>query len=533
MGFSVAVREEVLVRSARHCCLCRKYGGVGIEVHHIVAAADGGPDTLDNAVALCYSCHADAGHYNPRHPRGSRVRPSELKRHRDQHWAAVEAGRIPSDDPLLTAGLQVRHLICLSYELAKEVLAATFKNDHFSAERLLPNAVSRFMSRVLADELPMPRNVGGGDGVAPPGYVWRDESFPHREDLVRAHPELRDCDERPLRRDDFGFGGVTSKLLLACLDAGVSPESIGVLQTWYNQCGEEGWVLEYRLRRPLFVFTEVSNRTEHDLTIAGITGNLEAPLGADPRHVANSSDGDSRLPMPPIALPPGASLLVPSAVLLSPRDEDDLSFEWADTVERNFAEIVYTAYSDALGRLPDDEYLKVGPSFHISSMNIAGPQGPAIVGSRPLDLRHVYLLGQGWLMGSCPHAVVELQSGELVHLGEILVNAWQNIGVDTLTMPEHANILHIAEFEFEVTSITEIRVNDDIISHDPPSLIRGDRLSIFVEPGDEVTISGSYSSRARYPSTSDQVRFKQSLVAGGLRSARARIARSTSVKQVG
>lgn len=40
------------------CCVCR---AVGIEVHHIVPLADGGPDELENAAPLCPSCHETYG----------------------------------------------------------------------------------------------------------------------------------------------------------------------------------------------------------------------------------------------------------------------------------------------------------------------------------------------------------------------------------------------------------------------------------------------------------------------------------------
>ena len=34
---------------------------MSVEVHHIVPQKDGGPDTLDNAAAVCPNCHSDFG----------------------------------------------------------------------------------------------------------------------------------------------------------------------------------------------------------------------------------------------------------------------------------------------------------------------------------------------------------------------------------------------------------------------------------------------------------------------------------------
>lgn len=57
---------------------------MAVEVHHIVPEAEGGSNDADNAIVLCLKCHSEAGHYNPRHPIGTKFSPNELKRHRDQ-----------------------------------------------------------------------------------------------------------------------------------------------------------------------------------------------------------------------------------------------------------------------------------------------------------------------------------------------------------------------------------------------------------------------------------------------------------------
>jgi hypothetical protein len=48
--------QKAAVRRLGHfrCCLCH---AVGVEVHHVIPTADGGPDTDDNAAPLCPSCH--------------------------------------------------------------------------------------------------------------------------------------------------------------------------------------------------------------------------------------------------------------------------------------------------------------------------------------------------------------------------------------------------------------------------------------------------------------------------------------------
>lgn len=72
-----------------------------MEIDHIVPTAEDGQDTFDNAIAVCFDCHAEIHHYNPAHPKGRRFRPDELKAHREQWLAfcaenpAALAGSVP------------------------------------------------------------------------------------------------------------------------------------------------------------------------------------------------------------------------------------------------------------------------------------------------------------------------------------------------------------------------------------------------------------------------------------------------------
>jgi hypothetical protein len=126
MAFSQQIRESLLVKCHRHCCLCHKPAGSKMEIHHIRFRAEGGDDSEDNGIPLCLDCHADVAAYNPRHPKGIRYTESELKRHRDQ-WFAIcaaspwqrtlytgfevgaEAGDILDDDILKTLRVDDRH----------------------------------------------------------------------------------------------------------------------------------------------------------------------------------------------------------------------------------------------------------------------------------------------------------------------------------------------------------------------------------------------------------------------------------------
>ncbi len=97
MGFSDAIKHEILVKSARHCCVCHQSKGLNIEVHHITPKAQGGDDSIENAIALCFDHHSDAGHYFAGHPKGSKLSPEELKKHKQYWFTLVREHKI--EDP--------------------------------------------------------------------------------------------------------------------------------------------------------------------------------------------------------------------------------------------------------------------------------------------------------------------------------------------------------------------------------------------------------------------------------------------------
>lgn len=95
MSFPLKVKEQVLVASGRHCCLCHKFCGLKIELHHVVQKAEGGTDTFENCIALCFDCHADMRSYDHNHPKGTKYTPNELRRHRDLWYRKVIGSPAP------------------------------------------------------------------------------------------------------------------------------------------------------------------------------------------------------------------------------------------------------------------------------------------------------------------------------------------------------------------------------------------------------------------------------------------------------
>lgn len=88
MSFKESDVAELLVRCHRRCCICHKFCGVKMEIHHIEYSSKKGSDDIENGIPLCFECHAEVNHYNPAHPKGRKFSDDELLGHKKQ-WLEI------------------------------------------------------------------------------------------------------------------------------------------------------------------------------------------------------------------------------------------------------------------------------------------------------------------------------------------------------------------------------------------------------------------------------------------------------------
>lgn len=63
-----------------------------METDHIVPATESADHSIENAIPVCFDCHAEIHAYNPSHPRGRRFTAEELRAHKEQ-WLQICATR--------------------------------------------------------------------------------------------------------------------------------------------------------------------------------------------------------------------------------------------------------------------------------------------------------------------------------------------------------------------------------------------------------------------------------------------------------
>src|SRR5437867_102376 len=59
MAFPEDGVAQLLADCKRHCCVCWRWCGSKIQLHHILPKKQDGPDEIDNAVPVCMDCHAE------------------------------------------------------------------------------------------------------------------------------------------------------------------------------------------------------------------------------------------------------------------------------------------------------------------------------------------------------------------------------------------------------------------------------------------------------------------------------------------
>jgi len=108
MAFPEADVAQLLADCKRHCCVCLRWCGSRIHLHHIHPRAEGGPDAIDNAIPVCLDCHAEI---ESRSNMGRRFTQPELREHkrrwleicRNQPEVLIRAGRQTADSGPLEA----------------------------------------------------------------------------------------------------------------------------------------------------------------------------------------------------------------------------------------------------------------------------------------------------------------------------------------------------------------------------------------------------------------------------------------------
>lgn len=497
MPFPPDVRREALVRAARHCCVCHRYKGVKVEVHHIQPEADGGPNTLDNAIVLCFDCHADAGHYNPRQPRGTKFSPEELRAAREKWFRIVKEGSLASPEPADV--LYCRYLICRNIDIVSEILAGNFERIPVDKPLLVQNESSAFLAGLL-DEL---RPSASAD-------MFYGGWFANRDEYLRAHPDALPADRGsgnfsfyellrvPTQDELLTKWSPGRALVKRLIESGARPGDFAIIGSFFQQCGTDHYQEDLILRPLWGVFLAATNTSDSPQTLTKLVA--ARGLGENFRAFQPLSDPAEGLTLPSSPIQPGATVIIPLGAVLGPlsRIEEQI-WRRTDTDLERWGPVQFVAHS---GTQQSGAHALLGPFLWPNGIHVTGSGLHVYQEVHELDLTNVYTLDRYWEAGCCPHLFFVRPGAEIVYGGPLLARGNSTTAMSTFTVLTGVTSVLIAELEDEFTCLDSIWL-DDQLHRVRQTLTRGQVFAFAVSAGVIVRIEGWYVPRFQSPALNE------------------------------
>ncbi|MBE0427645.1 MAG: HNH endonuclease [Nitrospirae bacterium] len=470
--------------------VCHRYKGVKVEVHHIIPVAKGRTDEAENAIALCFDCHTDAGHYNSKHPRGTKFSPEELNHARDMWHFAVKANKITPPDKV--DYIYARYLVCKSYSAIREICGGILNNFPVDSPFLFQNVIVKFQTYVVESHPDNYRHshIGG-------------EAFRTHEEFTKKHPDVRILDRtsknlfpyfeaqrlpthQELRQNVANKDSVTSLLL----DAGVPPENISSVFAYDEACGDRRFQEIYRLRPLWTVYLAISNISNHPVSFKSLLCEYEQSSGVSFRPFIEkicSTNKEINLPHSPI--PPNATVVIPISTLLGPIDGESPALYWQDMSDISTGEVQVSGHGDGSNVINNTAI--IGPSLWPKAIRVEDSSHHEVEHQiHDFDLSNLYTIDRSWECGSCPHLFFETLQGKK-YWGELFAKAPKEVQTTHFQIPTGVSGCIIAELEQEVSRIVKISVNNTLI-YSGVTLNRNEHLSFPVKTGDYVCLIGFY-----------------------------------------
>lgn len=496
MPFSKEIKENALIASARHCCVCHRYRGLKIEVHHIDQESEGGENSFDNAIALCFDCHTDAGHYNDNHPRGTKFSPNELRKARDEWYKIIHSNDI---NPAVgwSNDLHVRYIICKDKTDAFKIINGDLSAIPIQNSLLVENEIFKFFKWVEQVKNKFHAQWHDETNWFKDAFEYKAK-YPDAIEVDRSDPKNPYflCERIPsgaeLLSDKFNVDGL-NKLLIK---AGVEPEIISKVYSYAEECGggdDDRFYTESVRFRPLwFVFAVITNMSTDTIRLKNLQGSYNGTTSAFRPHEDSSGENAYQFEFPKASFKPGQSVIVPCALMFAPLE--NLNFEQTIISSNHSLPEVIKQFSTTSTLDSDkDKFHIVGPTIKPSLIMYQKADLINEVELHPFDLKRTYLLSSNWCIGSCPH-LFYVTNNKILYFKELFARRPGRTNIEHFIIPKGIQKIVIAELESEETLIESLSVNNKVI-HEGITLRKGDTLEVNVENRDSLKITGKYTAK--------------------------------------
>ncbi len=485
MGFPRKIKEQILVDTARHCCVCHRYKGVKVEVHHIVQEALGGKNTYKNAIALCFDCHTDAGHYNNKHPRGMKFSPGELKRAKEHWLKMVKENNIqPPTEP---DKFLCQYFVCENYENLVEISSGDLSKFPIENPLLLKNEVLASLNQVIANHPETYRHTS----------AW-GEHYNSKEDYIEKHPDACIPNEsngeysyfqviRTPTREELESHASKDGVLKLMIQHDIPIENISSIVGCYEDaCAGIKLQEEYIFRKLWCAFLAITNISDRPVALDSIVGDVV--IENKFLQFSISADNSTKINLPKVPIKPNSTVLLPLAVVLPPLYSLSRE-EWSSSSSGGWSDQLQIVTHGSITSKNINDCLTFGGQ--ISPREIRYKHDGNIYSQyiHPFDLTNMYSIDRHWQCGSCPHLF--FVNDKVSYVRELLAHCESNMGEDRVAVPKNVRSILIAEIEDEITEIKSILINDALYVENV-ILKKSEFIEIPILEGSVIKIVGKY-----------------------------------------
>ena len=499
MGFSKKIKDKILVASARHCCVCHRYVGIKIEVHHIIPKEQGGEDTFENAIPLCFDCHSDVGHYNTKHPRGTRFSISELRKHKEKWFNIVSTNSIPQK---FENTIHARYLITKEFHIIKNISNTDLSGFPIENCLLYENQTLDFFRKIFKNQNYRNLVIENALNINPDEYSIKYPNaiiFDKKEDdsIFYYHERIPTVSEiNKVCSNDC----LTSTLIKNKVEV----NKIARVLTSYDGecCGELKFFELFQLRPLYFKFLILTNLSGDYIKLKELSVLEQNMCLFSSEDLINKET----MQFPDVLIEPNQSVVVPLGMFLADFDGIEMPKESTRirTIENDYSIVLdHSIHNSA--QVVEYFFKNFEPKqLKFEKMNQVFSQDIHV-----FNFNNLYCLDGFWNCGSCPHLFFEMNDNRLIYKGEIFNNIPKEKEKLIFNIGKSIKQIIIAELEHEITTIDYIKLNNvEIISN--VSLFKGEDLKVQVSENDLLEICGYYQTKSDIfikASTTEKHRF--------------------------
>lgn len=525
MGFSRETREEILIKAARSCSVCHQQKGVRIELHHIIPKEQGGTDNKENAIALCFDCHADAGHYNPKHPRGTKFSPTELRKHKIAWEDNVERGHV-SKATTENNHLVVRHYFCLAWDGISEIAEINLSNFPISNVLILNNEVLVFLNNLL-------QAFGGKYRTS----KMHGSSYSTPDEIKKNFPSLKEVDkrifpsfdyQRELLNDDVST--INDYVLNSLLEDGVPLNELGQVLYYYDGgCGEEGYHELFNYLHVGFLLVAIENVSDKPCKLDNYHALSRNGAKFSPISLTELDDMEKKpFKFPNTLIKPGESVLIPQGVFTSLLDPSLAmsipSRLLEDSLSSSQQELDDIAHWQNTSRIynpkPKIASLRfLGPIHYLKELFYRINRKNFSQEVERFNFVNYYEVNRFWDCGSCPHIFIKNSAeAKWKYFGEALTS--QNEEKKEFKIDFVVEEIMFAEIEHETSCFKYITILDKCgeikLTCKEFTLEQGEvkifRIPKATEYPITINLSGFYTPKTQVSYEAESKMFRNSII---------------------